>query len=232
MWSEIRQVLDELNIWSVLLRSLLAIMIGGSLGIERGYKNRAAGFRTYILVCLGAALATMSGLHLSSLYGGGDPARVAAQIISGIGFLGAGSILVTRDKRVEGLTTATGLWVVAAIGIALGSGFYFGAVLAGVLVIITFTFMETVEIILLGKRHFEYFYVELGSGESLVDFLAYLAGQGLEPQKTALQKEQRPDSPVIGVNLKLKLNKGQSPEAVLDLIADFPNVTYVAGDID
>lgn len=232
MWSEIRQVLDELNIWSVLLRSFLAILIGGSLGIERGYKNRAAGFRTYILVCLGATLATMSGLHLSSLYGGGDPARVAAQIISGIGFLGAGSILVTRDKRVEGLTTATGLWVVAAIGIALGSGFYFGAVLAGVLVIITFTFMETVEIILLGKRHFEYFYVELGSGESLVDFLAYLAGQGLEPQKTALQKEQRPDSPVIGVNLKLKLNKGQSPEAVLDLIADFPNVTYVAGDID
>ena len=63
MWSEIRQVLDELNIWSVLLRSFLAILIGGSLGIERGYKNRAAGFRTYILVCLGAALATMSGLR-------------------------------------------------------------------------------------------------------------------------------------------------------------------------
>ena len=112
---------------SIVIRLLAATLCGGLLGMERERKKRPAGLRTYILVCMGAALVIMTNIYITDLYGTGDPTRLAAQVVSGIGFLGAGTIIVTTRNRVRGLTTAAGLWASACMGIAIGAGFYIGA---------------------------------------------------------------------------------------------------------
>ena len=121
--------LHELTLQSIVLRTVLAMLFSGILGYEREKKGRPAGFRTYMVVCLGSAIAMMTGIYLNQGTGSGDPGRIAAQVISGIGFLGAGTILVTRQNQVKGLTTAAGLWADACLGLALGAGFYSGAVI-------------------------------------------------------------------------------------------------------
>ena len=123
----------------ILLRLVLAAVLGGVLGVEREYLGKPAGMRTYGLVALGATLFTIVSKY-GFLDGGGeiDPSRVAAQIVTGIGFLGAG-VIVFRGIKVEGLTTASGLWVAAAVGMAIGVGMYVvgvAATLLGVVVIV------------------------------------------------------------------------------------------------
>ena len=127
---EILDYLREVNLASIALRLVLALFLGGAIGFERGRRGRAAGFRTHIIVCLGATMATMTGQYIIEILGlAGDPARLGAQVISGIGFLGVGTILVTGKSQVRGLTTAAGLWSTAAVGLAIGIGFYEAALL-------------------------------------------------------------------------------------------------------
>ena len=116
-------VLRELNWISIVLRLALAIICGGIIGIERGRKGRTAGFRTHVLVCIGAALTVLTNQYMMQYFGGGDPARLGAQVINGIGFLGTGTILITEQREVKGLTTAAGLWASACMGLAIGAGF-------------------------------------------------------------------------------------------------------------
>lgn len=138
--------LNEINFWHILLRVVLALIMGGVIGLERGKQGRAAGMRTHILVCLGAALTAMTGQYAFTVLGyPGDPLRVAAQVISGIGFLGVGTILIKGRFQITGLTTAAGLWAAATIGIALGIGFYLGASLAFLATVLTMTFMHRFE---------------------------------------------------------------------------------------
>ena len=137
---QVIKFLQELNPVSVAVRIVLCMLIGGILGIERGKQGRAAGMRTHILVCIGSALVAMMGVYVTNLDGvGGDPMRIAAQVVSGIGFLGVGTILVKGRFQITGLTTAAGLWTVAAIGLALGFGFYEGALIAFACVVLTVT---------------------------------------------------------------------------------------------
>ena len=153
--------LKELNAWSVSLRVILSVILGGLIGLERGHHGRAAGLRTHILVCLGAALTTMIGIYSVSELGlTGDPLRVGAQVVSGIGFLGAGTIMVRNKDQVTGLTTAAGLWATAWIGLAIGIGFYIASVLAFLAVIGSVSFLVHLERSV--KRRSAYgFYVEL-----------------------------------------------------------------------
>lgn len=128
---EMLDPLRTINIYSVALRMILACICGGIIGIEREYKRRPAGFRTHILICLGASMTTLTSQYLSLILNyTTDISRLGAQVISGIGFIGAGTIIVTKCQRVKGLTTASGLWTVAVVGLALGAGFYEGAVYA------------------------------------------------------------------------------------------------------
>lgn len=129
MISELYQALFELTTLSVLVRIFLAMLLGGILGYGREKKHLPAGFRTYMVVCVGSALAMMVGLYVTDITGSSDASRIGAQVVSGISFLGAGTILVTRQNQVKGLTTAAGLWAVACIGLALGAGFYAGALI-------------------------------------------------------------------------------------------------------
>lgn len=149
MYLETIPILKELNIVSVTLRILLALILGGLLGIEREQKQRPAGFRTYIVVCLGATLAGITNMYLFQSVGTGDPARIPAQVISGIGFLGAGTILVTRSNHIKGLTTAAGLWCSATIGIALGCGFYSGAIICSLVIVFSLRILTLVD------KHFD-----------------------------------------------------------------------------
>jgi len=131
----------------ILFRIFLAFILSGSIGIERETRNHTAGLRTHILVCIGSALVMLVSLHLFELYKGQtnlDPARLGAQVISGIGFLGAGTIL-KEGASIRGLTTAAGLWAVACIGLAAGSGFYIGAITVTVTVILTLTLIDRFE---------------------------------------------------------------------------------------
>ena len=124
----------------VIIKLLLALLLGGVIGVERSYKNRPAGFRTHILVTLGATVASMSGIYLYVRAGlPADVSRLGAAVVSGLGFLGAGTIIVTRNYTVKGLTTAAGLWTSGIIGLALGAGFYEGAFIAAALVLLAET---------------------------------------------------------------------------------------------
>ncbi len=138
--------LGEFNVVSVIVRILLAVIAGGVIGNERGRHGRAAGFRTHILVCLGGAMTSLCSLFVATATGmSGDIFRISASVVSGIGFLGAGIILVKNNNTVAGLTTAAGMWVTATIGVAFGYGFYGGAVLTTVICVITAALLTKVE---------------------------------------------------------------------------------------
>jgi len=103
--------LREVTYLAVALRIFSAIIVGGLIGLDRGMKNRPAGMRTYMLVCLGACVVMLTNQYIFQFFGTGDPVRMGAQVVSGIGFLGAGTIVVTRRSQIKGLTTAAGLWL-------------------------------------------------------------------------------------------------------------------------
>jgi putative Mg2+ transporter-C (MgtC) family protein len=129
--------LRDLTNASIAVRMLLAVFCGGFIGIEREHKRRPAGFRTHILICLGAAMTTLTSQYLFLVRGDyTDISRLGAQVIAGIGFIGAGAIIVTHRRRVKGLTTAAGLWTCAIVGLAIGAGFYEGALIATALVLL------------------------------------------------------------------------------------------------
>ncbi len=167
--------LRELNFVTMIIRLLLALFLGGAIGLERGKQGRAAGMRTHILVCLGAALTTMIGFFVNRELGyATDPMRVAAQVVSGIGFLGVGTILTKGRFQITGLTTAAGLWATAAIGIALGAGYYEGAIGAFVIAFLSVTVFYIIES-KVSKRQTRFgIYIEINSAihvRETVDFL-------------------------------------------------------------
>lgn len=140
--NNIIEILKGLNAWSVLFRLVMSLILGGLVGFERGHHGRAAGLRTHILVCLGATMAALVGLYSTQILGfNSDPLRVGAQVVSGIGFLGVGTIMIKDHSRVTGLTTAAGLWTTACIGLSIGMGFYLAALIAFAIVIITFSIL-------------------------------------------------------------------------------------------
>jgi len=141
----------------IVFRLFLAVLIGGLIGTERGRHRQPAGMRTHILVCLGATITAMTGIFVDNAMQNGDVMRLAAQVISGVGFLGAGMI-VLKGSTVKGLTTAAGVWTTATIGIALGYGFYLGAGICAAFFLISTTLFALLE---KRKRHSEEIYVEI-----------------------------------------------------------------------
>ena len=128
--------LRDINTATILFRMVLAMILGGLIGIERSMKNRPAGFRTHILIIIGAATASLTGHYIYLIMNlPTDMSRLGAQVITGLGFIGAGTIIVTGQKTVKGLTTAAGLWATGLIGLSIGAGFYEGA-LAGTIAIL------------------------------------------------------------------------------------------------
>ena len=160
-------------VFEVIIKSVAAVIIGGIIGSERARHGRAAGMRTHILVCLGAALTAMIGVH----YSDGDPMRISAQVVSGIGFLGVGMIIIKNNNVVSGLTTAAGIWATSIVGIALGYGFYIGAVTVAVLILLAMVLLARFE---RAKRRTEAVYVEIddmGKTNEVINQISKLIGE-------------------------------------------------------
>ena len=140
----------------IIIRLILSVLLSGLIGLERQIHRRTAGLRTHILVSLGSCLIMLTSLYVFDIYKNitaMDPTRIAAGVITGIGFLGAGAIIREREKEgVKGLTTAASLWVVAAIGLAVGCGFYSAAIFTTVLTVIVLLFLRRVEAVIFFKE--------------------------------------------------------------------------------
>jgi putative Mg2+ transporter-C (MgtC) family protein len=179
--------LREITYLAVALRIVAAALLGGLLGMERGMKNRPAGMRTYMLVCTGACLVMLTNQYIYQLFGTGDPVRMGAQVVSGIGFLGGGTIIVTRHSRIKGLTTAAGLWAAAGVGLALGIGFYEAAVVGAIAIFVVMTLLQRMDDRIHGKAKRMDVYVELIGSCTLGDFLLQM--QKLELEVSNVQRE-------------------------------------------
>lgn len=153
----------------ILLRLFLSAFLGGLLGFERTHTGRAAGLRTYAIVCCASSLIMMTNLYIYDTMGASDPVRLGAQVISGIGFLGAGSIIVTGKfhQHIKGLTTAAALWASGAIGLACGCGYYFAAITATLIIFFAMHFLRIVEKKMMTNERDLTFYMELDSLESM-----------------------------------------------------------------
>ena len=184
--------LREITYLAVALRIFAAIILGGLIGLERGLKNRAAGLRTHMLVCVGACLIMLTNQFIYQTTGTGDPVRMGAQVISGIGFLGAGTIMVTRRHQVKGLTTAAGLWTAAGVGLALGIGFYEAAAMGSLAVFIVMTLMQKMDNRVHRKTKDFDLFVELTPALSFGNFLKEM--RKLEIEVAEVQKEPSTDA--------------------------------------
>ena len=158
----------NLDTLSIVVRLVLAVVCGGVIGLERERKRRPAGFRTHILICLGAAMTTLTSQFISLELGlFTDLARLGAQVIAGIGFIGAGTIIVTKRRQVKGLTTAAGLWVSAIVGLCCGAGFFEGAVVTTVIILIAELVFSRLEYFIISHARVSNIYVEYSSTEVL-----------------------------------------------------------------
>lgn len=163
--------LTTFTLGSLTVRMIAAVILGGAIGFARTKQGQAAGLKTHVLVSLGASLATIVGLYTTEILGyNNDPMRVAAQVVSGIGFLGVGTIFVVGKSHIKGLTTAAGLWTTACIGLACGVGFVSVALVSTIIVMITMTVVNRIEISK-SWNHNEYFLVELNDAKRCNEFI-------------------------------------------------------------
>ena len=180
-FSSIIDYLHEVNLVSMLVRFAIALLGGGIIGMSRGKRQHAAGLRTHLLVCIGAASVMMTSLYQAQNLGvPGDAFRMPAQVVSGVGFLGAGSILVTGKRHVTGLTTAAGLWASACMGLAAGAGFYEGALMMCILIYIVLVSLNKLDSTHVKASRVMNVYVELKSGVPLSALLRAVKSLGIQ----------------------------------------------------
>lgn len=219
--------LRELHPVSILFRIFLAILLGGILGMERGRKNRPAGFRTYILVCLGAALVMMTNQYVCDVYHTGDPVRLGAQVISGIGFLGAGTIITTGHNRVKGLTTAAGLWASACVGLAIGIGFYEGAIIGTVMIFFAMVAMHTLDEKITASAKIVTMYIEFDKISSLKNVTAFLKEKGIKISDIETEEGEMSEAANAAAIITLRLPNNNIRLMLGYMLSSLDGVTYV-----
>lgn len=194
--------LRDLNLLSVIVRMVLAMIFGGTIGFERGLRQRAAGLRTHMLLCVGAASTMLVSQYMYASYGVGDPARLSAQVLSGIGFLGAGTIIITRRNQVKGLTTAATLWATACMGLAVGSGFYECALVMYVLLIFILLLVSILDNKYLKIETSTAIYLEVRREAGLGDAIRFVHEVGWTVREIKEFPSGRPD--VLAVRMDLE----------------------------
>ncbi len=219
--------LEELNGVSILFRLALAMGLGGILGIERGKKGRPAGFRTYITVCVASSLATLTGQYIFTRFQTGDPARLGAQVISGIGFLGAGTILITKKPQVRGLTTAAGLWAAACIGLAVGIGFYWGAILCTALIFLGMTLMQRLERRVAETARDMTFFAEFETGKSLSQFIHMLRQKGFSISDIQMEKRDYHKGKTVSAVFNVCKNHPFSHSQIIEAFSEFEGINFI-----
>ena len=197
-------IFREVTYLAVILRIFSAVVIGGIIGIERSIKNRPAGLRTYMLVSVGACLIMLTNQYIYQVSGTGDPMRLGAQVVSGIGFLGAGTIMVTKHNQIKGLTTAAGLWSAAGVGLAVGIGFYEAAITATFAIYITLTVLHALEARVNRKTRVLEVYVEVSDRVPFRKVMADIRGLDVAIDDIQLQEDGGQDDGIRGYVMSLK----------------------------
>ena len=217
----------QLDWLTVTVRLVLAVICGGIVGIERERKRRPAGFRTHILICLGAAMTTLTSQYLvleMGLYT--DLARLGAQVIAGIGFIGAGTIIITKRRQVKGLTTAAGLWAAAIVGLCCGAGYYEGAIVATLVIILAeLVFARLEYFIVSSARTFNIYveYVESGRLGTIVDTIKSSGGYILDLEITKNSAEGKNPCATFSLQAPRKI----SHQGLMTKIAELEGVISV-----
>ena len=218
---------DHLDVISVTVRLVLAMICGGCIGLERERKRRPAGFRTHILICLGAAMTTLTSqflvleLHLFT-----DMARLGAQVIAGIGFIGAGTIIITKRRQVKGLTTAAGLWAAAIVGLCCGAAFFEGAVLATVIILLAELVFSKLEYLIVSHARIFNLYVEYSENTQLGTIVDVMKDTGafiVDMEITKSGGEERHPCAVFSI----KMPRKQSGQNLMAQISKLDGVVSV-----
>ena len=218
--------LREVTYLAVILRIVMAVIFGGIIGLERGLKNRPAGMRTYMLVCVGACLIMLTNQYLFQVTRAGDPMRLGAQVVSGIGFLGAGTIIVTKHNQIKGLTTAAGLWAAAGVGLALGVGFYEAAVVAGFAVFSVLTLLQRMDNKLHRNARFLEVYIEFSEKTSIGELMRSI--RELDFEITSMQLENAiPEDGSRALIAALKAQKRGDHAKLLEKIRKLDGIVYL-----
>lgn len=219
----------EMNTLAVTFRLVLAVLCGGLIGIEREYKRRPAGFRTHILICLGAAMTTLTSQYMfltMRLYT--DVARLGAQVIAGIGFIGAGTIIVTKRQRVKGLTTAAGLWTAAIIGLVCGAGYVECAIFATAMVLVAELLLIKIEYRFAGKINDVNLYVEYAHAEVIENILRAIRDKGIKLGGIEINRiAGKDDEHHYCAVITLRANKKQMDEDVIKELNGIEDVLTV-----
>lgn len=206
----------DVSIPATTIKMLLAVLCGGLIGIEREYKRRPAGFRTHILICLGAAMMTMTSQFLAlEMNYATDMARLGAQVVAGIGFIGAGTIIVTRHQRVKGLTTAAGLWASAIVGLAIGAGFYEGGLSATGLILLAETLFSKLEYYILGHTPEVNLYMQYTDRTCLEEVLRLFQRKNVRVLNMEITRTPGNELPDAYVFFFLRMNKKDTVDRIL-----------------
>ena len=219
-------IIRELTVSSMMLRIMLALILGGVLGFERGLKNRPAGLRTYILVCVGACIVMMTNQYVFQAFHSGDPVRMAAQVISGIGFLGAGTIIVTSRNQIKGLTTAAGLWASACLGLAIGIGLYEIALFGGLTIFIVLNLLNKWDFFIRNRTRSIDVYVELSEESSIADFSHDLRILNIEIHDIQIEHKQY-DKGVLAFVATIRGTRTRTHDEIIRILRHTQGVCYI-----
>lgn len=222
-----------LSNWTVLFRLILAAVLSGMIGFEREFHGRAAGFRTHILLCVGSTLVMLTSMHIFDVYSSRvavDPARIAAGVITGIGFLGAGAIMHSRSS-IRGLTTAASLWVVAGIGLAVGSGLYFGAITTTVIAIIALLIFSRLEYVMIRKDWYKTIVIETKEGSDRIKAVRSVLSE-YRTDITDFEIDKAKDGINIVLKIGLKFYETRFADQIIGDIARLDGVKHVKWQTD
>ncbi len=213
---------------AVAIRLLLAFVFGSLIGLERIYTKHSAGIKTFALVSLGSAVATALNIYLSQIYAGNvDVGRIPAGVVSGIGFLGAGTILVTGRKQIKGLTTAASLWVTSCMGMALGGGALTVGIVCFALIIISNVVLMRVSVAVEEHSKYMSIYVEVEKDGGVGRLNRCISGAGFRISSITKSKEKTLQSSDIAVILDVDLDKNLPHRDVIDFLSEQDFVNYV-----
>lgn len=219
--------ISSVNDTSIIIRLVLAVISGGIIGLERGKKGQPAGFRTHILVCLGSALVILTNQYVYQEFGVGDPARLGAQVISGIGFLGVGTIIITGKNQVKGLTTAAGLWTTACMGLTIGIGFYRGAIVALILILFVTVVLRRIENLMLSKSKILNIYVEFSEMASINKVLDGIKSNSIHIDNIEVLRQYYGNNSKVAAILTLRLDQRRNHEKVVTGISKIEGIDFV-----
>ena len=224
----VKEWFADWNVVSIIIRLLISALVGFLIGYDRERKSKPAGIRTHILVYLGTALATMTAMYALYMFPDTniDITRLGGQMVAGIGFLGAGVIFISNKNRVEGLTTAAGLWACTCCGLAIGFGFFEGTLITVVLIIITMLLLPLFERNVRHNRDNFDLYLEFETGTSPAGFLRLLHAKDISYSNyRVIQEDNGKEGPIV--ILSVSMNKTISKEEFLAEINALDGLKFV-----